>query len=195
MANPDVAVVTLGITALDGSLARATRDANERAKRALDVLRPAVVPADMKTVRYAVEVEYARQDRPDAEPRITGYRVENAIEVKIRDLSKVGSLLDAAVSAGANEVEGLTFGKDDPAAEEALARSEAVRAARTKAEEMAKAAGVELGELIELSEGPRVMPLRPLAPRAMAMAGSPAPPVEAGALEITTQVEAVYAIR
>ena len=192
---PDVAVVTLGISIFDASLARATREANERARRMLDVFHPAVASADIHTVRYSVQVQYARLDKPDDLPRIAGYRVENVVQVKVRDLARVGALLDAAVAAGANEVQGLEFLKDDLGPEESRARTEAVKAARAKAEEMAKAAGVELGELMDLSEGVRGPAPRPLMARAMALAPTSAPPVEAGELEITAQVEAVYAIR
>jgi uncharacterized protein len=192
---PDVAIVTVGVTALNASLAVATREANERAKRVIDVLRPAVAPADIQTAHYAVQVEFARTEKPDAEARIAGYRVDHGLRVKIRDLARVGTLLDAVVAAGANEVEGLSFQKDDASADESRARAEAVRAARTKAEEMAKAAGVQLGELLTLSEEVRATTPRPLAFRAMAVAASPTVPVEAGELEISAQVEAVYAIR
>jgi uncharacterized protein len=191
-AVPDVAIVTIGVVAFDPSLAKATRDADARARRVQAVVKEAGVAApDVQTSRYDVEIE-RRADRPDAEPRVVGYRVVNELRVKVRDLPALGALLDRVVAAGANEVQGLAFAKDDTTAEQARALAAAIRAARAKAEEMARAGGVRLGELLELSEGVRGSP-GPFVPM-RTMAKSSGVAVQPGEVEVEAQVEAVYAI-
>jgi uncharacterized protein YggE len=191
-AAPDVALATIGIVAFDPSLAKATREADARARRVQAVVADAgVAGADMQTSRYDVDIE-RRADRPDESPRVVGYRVVNELRVKVRDLAAVGMLLDRVVAAGANEVQGLAFAKDDTTAEQGRALAAAVRAARAKAEEMARAAGLRLGELLELSEGVRASPGPVMPMRAMAKSGGVA--MQAGELEIEAQVEAVFAL-
>jgi uncharacterized protein YggE len=112
--------------------------------------------------------------------------------VKVRDLAQLGPLLDRATAAGANEVEGLSLQKDDTAPEEARALAAAVRAARAKAEELARAAGLRLGEVLELSEGGRAP--GPIPVRAMAMRGAGVPVAE-GQIEVSAEVEMVFAVR
>ncbi|MFL5272577.1 MAG: SIMPL domain-containing protein [Anaeromyxobacteraceae bacterium] len=193
-AAPDVAIATVGVVATDASLAKATRDADARAKKVQAVVAAAgVAPADVQTSRYDVDIE-RRADRPDEAPRVVGYRVVNELRVKVRDLAALGGLLDKVVAAGANEVQGLQFAKEDTTAEQGRALAAAVRAARAKAEEMARAAGLRLGELLELSEGVRSSP-GPIVPmRAMSMAKSSGVAVQSGEIEIDAQVEAVFAL-
>ncbi len=192
-APPDVALVTLGVTALDPSLEKANRDATARARKVVEVLKSAVAPADLQTSRFDVQME--RSYDPKAPPKVTGYRVSNHLRARVRDLGKVGPLIDRALAAGANEVEGLQLVRDDPREEEARALSIAVKAARSKAEEMARAAGVQLGEILTLTESGEE-PGRPVAFRAMAMKESAgAVPVEAGEVESVARVELVFAIR
>jgi uncharacterized protein len=193
-AAPDVAVVTLAVTALDPSLQKATRDVADRARRLLEeVKRAGVAPADAQTARYDVQIE-RRMEKSDQPPVIAGYRVTNAVRVKVRDLARLGALLDRATAAGANEVEGLALLKDDTSVESARALAAAVRAARAKAEEMARAAGLRLGDVLELSEGGRGPRPGPFPMRA-AMARDDSVPVAEGQIEVSAEVEMVFAVR
>ena len=191
---PDVALVTFGVTALDASLEKANRDAAARARRVTEVLKSVVAPSDLQTTRFDVQLE--RHYDPKAPPKVTGYRVSNQIRARVRDLSALGSLLDRAVAAGANEVEGLQLTRDDPRPEEARALAAAVKAARAKAEDIARAAGVQLGELLSVAETGEE-PVRPVAFRAMAAgkAAAESVPVEAGTVEAVARVEAVFTLR
>lgn len=188
---PDLATVTFAAVAVDPSLSKATRDAGDRARRLLDAVAAAGVPAaDVQTSRYEVQVERGAE-RPQDPPRIRGYRVANAVTVRLRELDRLGALLDRAVAAGANEVEGPAFSRADPSPEEARALAAAVRAARAKAEELARAAGVRLGPVLELREGgagPGPIPVvRALAARAEV-------PVSPGLLTVERSVELVFAL-
>jgi uncharacterized protein YggE len=191
-AAPDLAVFTSSVTAIDPSLARATRDANERARKVLDALSAAgVAAADRQTVRFDVQIE-RNMAKPTDPPRITGYRVTNAIAVKVRDLPKLGSVLDRALAAGANEVESLALTRADPSPEEASALAGAVKAARAKAEVMAKAAGLRLGQVLDLSEA--VGAPSPVPMRAALAARADGVPVAEGQIEVEAQVELTFAV-
>jgi uncharacterized protein YggE len=192
-AAPDVALATVGVVAIDASLAVAARSANERARRVQEVVaKSGVAPADVQTSRYDVEIE-RRAEKPEEAPRVVGYRVVNEVRVKVRDLAALGALLDRVVAAGANEVQGVAFAKDDPTPEQGRALAAAVHAARAKAQEMARAAGVQLGDLVELTEGVRTSP-GPIVPMVRATAAQGGAAVQSGQLEIDAQVEAVFAI-
>ncbi len=192
-AAPDLAVFTVSVTALDPSLARATRDANERARKVLDALSAAgVSAADRQTVSFDVQIERVLPKAGNP-PRITGYRVTNAIAVKVRDLPKLGSVLDRALAAGANEVESLAFTRADTSGERASALADAVKAAHAKAEVMAKAAGLRLGRILELSEGARgPSPLPEM--RAFNSAKAKGVPIAEGQIEVEAQVELTFAV-
>ncbi|HEX7623683.1 MAG TPA: SIMPL domain-containing protein [Anaeromyxobacteraceae bacterium] len=192
-AAPDLAIFTVAVTALDPSLARATRDANERARKLLDALSAAgVADADRQTVRFDVQLE-RNVATPRDPPRITGYRVTNAIAVNVRDLAKLGTVLDRALATGADEVESLSLTRADSSPERATALAAAVRAARAKAEVMAKAAGLRLGQVLELSEGARGPSPIPLRATFVARAAGGVPIAE-GQLEVEAQVELTFAV-
>jgi hypothetical protein len=192
-AAPDVAVAFLGVEIAASDLSAATGEANERMRRVLAALSASgVARKDVQTSRYDVSVERRPDGRGGPAP-ISGYRVSSEVRVAVRDLAAVGQVLDAAVKAGANASRGLSFQKDDPSAERGRALSAAISAARAKAEVLARAAGRELGEVLEIAEG-GARPVPVPAFRAMA-ATSDAAPIEGGELQFSAQVEVVYALR
>ncbi|MGA0619615.1 SIMPL domain-containing protein, partial [Ligilactobacillus salivarius] len=82
--------------------------------------------------------DYSREGQP---PVITGYQAQNIVTARIRDLPRLGTILDTMVGAGATDVQGITFSREDAAATEDRARTEAVTEARRRAEVIARAAG------------------------------------------------------
>jgi uncharacterized protein YggE len=195
-AAPDVARVTIGVEAQDkASLARATADATARMKKVLAALeKGGVASRDVRTVRYEVEVQRS-YERSSAGPpgTITGYRVVNQAAVTVREVAKLGALLDQVVAAGSNSIDGLVFEKDDTSAERARALEAAVADARGKAAALAKAAGATLGDVLQLSEGGRG-PI-PLVEGFVAARSARAVPVATGQLEIAASVDVTYLIR
>ena len=118
------------------------------------------------------------------------------MQVKIRKLADVGTILDAAVAAGANSLNNLYFTIDDPSSLQQQARTKAVQDAMAKAKTLADAASVKLGAITSISEQgaqPRVLYDRAIM-AAPAAAGGGAGPVETGQLEITVSVEMHYQI-
>jgi uncharacterized protein YggE len=158
MAVPDTAYVTSGVTS-QGMTAKEALDANNADMKALiDTLKAAGIDAkDIQTSGFSVSPNYVYSDERDANgyqlpPKIVGYTVYNGVTVVVRDLASLGSVLDKAVTVGANQVSGVTFAVDDPKDLLNEARKLAFADAREKAELYADAAGVELGALALISE-------------------------------------------
>lgn len=161
---PDMAAITLGVrhrgdTAQE-AMARVTADV-AGILGALTNL--GVAGIDQQTSGFYLRPVYnSRGINDGSPPDLVGYEAGNTVTVRVRDLSILGSTLDAVIEIGANEFNGLRFDLQDPSAAQSLARQLAVADARAKAEELAQAAGIELGPLVRLSEvgghaGPRMM--------------------------------------
>jgi uncharacterized protein YggE len=124
-------------------------------------------------------------------PTITGYSVSNNVTVMLRDIPRLGALLDKAVAAGANSIYGIGFGHNDPSAILDKARPLAVADARRKAEIYASAGGARIGRLMVLTEEAGRQP--PIAFSRAFAAGAPAPtPIEAGEDKLTVTVTARF---
>lgn len=191
-AKPDLAVTTLGVDVYATTLAEAIGSAGHTMSRVLQTLRAAgLQDADLRTTRYSVQVERAYDQKTGRPADATGYRVVNMVVARIHDLTRVGTVLDEAVAAGANNVIGVTFTVADSRVLGDQARAEAVADARARAEQIAHVAGVELGPLVQISEGG----LRPHVPTMEARAlttMADSVPIEGGELEITAHVQATY---
>jgi uncharacterized protein YggE len=193
--RPDVAVLFTGVEATGKDLARVTKDASAQMRRVLTALAQAGIPEkDVQTSRHDVRV-----DRPWEKGRpgpIVGYTVTDEVRVTIRDLNKLGPVIERVLAAGSNTLRSLSFEKEDPTPERARALAQAFGAARAKAEALAKAAGVTLGEVVSVTEAAQDRPL-PMYRMAMQMdaAESAGAPVSAGEVEITGMVEATFGIR
>jgi uncharacterized protein YggE len=143
---------------------------------------------------YDLQPRYARQTTPDQPPRIVGDQATNNVRVTVDDVSAVGTLIDAAVSAGANRVTSLQFEARNTDAARADALRQAVQNARSQAEAMAAAIGVPLGPALEVHGGAQA-PMPPPMPyyRDMQMQASMAPtPIEAADQGVTGQVTIKY---
>lgn len=194
--EPDEATVRLGVVAQDRSARVAQSRANEIASSILAaVKRLGVEQKQITSTRISLQPIYAAQ-RPDQieAPRIAAYRASNSVSVRLLDLSKAGPVIDAGLEAGANTLEGVTFGlQDDTRAREEALRQAAVKA-RAKAETMARALGVRLGPLQNVQEGGvDVRPVPPMMIRSSMAAESNAP-VSPGEIEVGASVTVQYRI-
>jgi uncharacterized protein len=192
--RPDTALAQLGAEARAASLADATADVAKRMTAVLERVRAlGVQERDVTTVTYAVDPLVGPRRSEEEPPRILGYRAANIVQLRIRQLDAVGRILDAAVAAGANTLRGLVFTVADPAPIEAQARALAVQSAGAKAQQLAAAAGVRLGELVRITEGEP--PVRPAAERLAVTALTTGPgPIEPGQHDIVVTVTAHYRI-
>ncbi len=191
---PDRAMITSGVVS-EAETAREALDLNSAAlSRVIDTLKQAdIADRDITTSGFSVSPQYRRDDR-NSEHRIIGYQVSNQVTVRVRDLDRLGRVLDEVVSAGANRIDGIQFLVSDADRRLDEARAEAVRDARRKAEIYAEAGGVELGRILSMSEstngGP---PPRPLA-RTMDMEAAAAVPVETGEQTLRVRVDITWEI-
>jgi hypothetical protein len=127
---------------------------------------------------------------------LTGYQVSESISVKLRDLSKAGSLLVSLGSAGVSNLNGPSFTVDNPDAVQAQARAKAIADAQSKARELAKELGVSIVRVTSFNDnsGGYAYPMMAMATNASAGASAPAPQVPAGQQKVTDTVSITYEI-
>jgi hypothetical protein len=195
-AEPDIAVLSIGVEALAKALPDATRDADTRMRGVVEALKQTGVdPRDVRTTRYDVGMERRYDPNVGTLGEIVGYRVIHELRVVVRDRdpARVGAALEAALRGGSNLVHSVSFEKDDSTAERSRALALAIEAARAKADVMARAAGRTLGEVREVSEasGGAIPLVRTMK---MANASAEAAPLQGGDLEFTAAAEVVFAL-
>jgi uncharacterized protein YggE len=193
-AVPDTAEVSAGVVSQADTAAAALKDNSAAMDKVMKAVQSfGIASGDVQTQGINVSPVMARPaGRADAPPQITGYRASNIVSVRVRDMTKLGVVLDALVSSGANEMHGmrLTIGAPDKLMDEA--RGKAMDNARHKAELLAKAAGVKLGRVTSISEETGVS----AQPRMYALAerASAPVPIAAGEVELKATVRVVYAL-
>jgi uncharacterized protein len=187
-AVPDEAEFSLGITS-KGQSARAALTANSAQMRELiAALKAAGVSArDIRTENVSVGASYDGTSTPE------GFTARNSVSVHIRDLTRAGAILDAASRAGANEVYGPTLSRSDREQFEAKALKDAVANARTRADALAEAAGVSLGEVTAIVEGSREYPGPVLATGERTVLDARTP-IEPGSEDVTAVVTVTFTI-
>lgn len=193
---PDIAKVSLGIDASGTSLPEVQNGVNQKSKTLVDTLKKlGVEEKDIKTTSYNVFPEYNYESQP---PRITGYRVSLSYEVRIKDFDKINEVVVAATGAGANLVGNISFDVNEETKKKKLdeAREEAVEEAKDKAQSLARAAGVSLGKILNISEFPSFEPPTPFALKEGVGGTEPArPEITPGETEISVTVSLSFEIR
>ena len=193
---PDMATLSIGVETRADTATGAVAGNNQAAQRIIASLKEnGVGPEDIQTANFSVSPVYDEASFQRREgPRIIGYQATNQVVTEIHDLDRLGALLDATVSSGANRIDGLSFGLNDDTEVADKARAEAVSDARRKAEVLAEAAGVALGDILTISEsggGPIPfydMRVSAAAPEAMSV------PIERGQATVTANVQIVWKI-
>lgn len=188
-----------------GEAAEAQERVNQIMQRAIEAVRELdVEEEDIRTADLSLYPVYSerRPPRPmggqqghpgEDEPRVVGYRASNVLAVELEDPGRIGDVIDAAVEAGANQLQGVQFELHDDREARAGALREAVERAQQKARVLAEAAEVELGGLIEVREsGVNVRPPEPMYAGARMAAESAPTPVQPGQMTITANVTLVY---
>ena len=193
---PDQATLNFAVETNAPTSQEAARQNAELMERVIAALVAAGVPRpEIETRNFSVHPVYESQ-RNNEEPRIREYRVMNQVTLDTRELAQVGALIDAGLAAGANRVDGLSFGLSDTQAAEAEALRDAVNRARASAEAMAQALGVPLGRLVHASTSAN--PVRPMvgyaSMRMEAAAMDMAPPIQPGEQTVHAQVTLLFEI-
>ncbi len=191
---PDVAYINLGTDTVNADVAQAVQQANDNMAAIIDaIVATGIAKEDIQTVNFNVYPE----DRYGADGQPTGervYHVQNALNVTVRDISQVGTVIDTGLGAGANSVNGLNFGIADTSDLEQSARLDAVADARQRAQQLADAFGVTLGDPIIIQETNTGGTPPPLYAAQASVAGAGGAQITPGQLQVSVQVTVTFAI-
>lgn len=196
---PDMAVLSFSVVKQNEAAATALAENSKELAAVLAALKEdGIAERDMQTSNFSIQPLYRQIEPKNGQyepPVITGYQVTNGLTVRVRDLSKLGAILDRSIRLGINQGGGITFTNDKPENAITEARKAAVADAVTKAKTLAEAAGVRLGRVIEISENmlrPSPQPL--MARAAMAKDMYESAPIAAGENQYTVNVNVTFAI-
>ena len=194
---PDIAEVNVGAEVAADTVSEAKAEVDSRMEAIMAALEElGIADEDVQTSHYSIYYEREPfypmpREEVSAEPQ-GAYRVSNMLRVTVRNLEQVGELLDAVVEVGANQMYGVTFTVSDDQEWESEAREKAMDDAKARAEELAGLAGVELGEVLSVSEVVGGM----LVPTAVEMAvGRGGGGIAPGELEFSTRIQVTFAIK
>jgi uncharacterized protein YggE len=199
-AAPDTAIFDAGVVVI-AETAQAALEQNTRSITALlAALNTAGIEGrDLATSGFAVQprIVYSQPElgKQPEQPKLEGYEVRNSVTAKVRDLSKLGAIIDAAVQHGANQIGAISFSIENKDVLLDKARQDAIDDAKRKAEKAAQAAGLKLGRVLSLSETVQHALPRPMAGDGTSFKAAGAPvPIEAGEQSLGTQVEMTWEI-
>lgn len=185
---PDYAQIASGVSTR-GKTVKEASDANSKTMAAIikALLESGVTQNDVQTSRFSVQPVYV-PPAPNTEPKLAGYSVSNQLRAKIRQIDKLGEILDRLIAAGATDVGNIAFLVSDPSKALDQAREAAIADARRKAEVYARAAGIRLGQVEWITEASGFGPV-PLRGQG-ASAARAAVPIATGddTLEVTVTV-------
>lgn len=152
---PDIATVTITVRESATTVAQAQEKVEAKVKAAIDSLANlGVEEKDRKTLNYNVnpKYEYVSSGGYATNPKIVGYEASQMVEIKVRKTDVAGDVIGAIGAANITEISGPTFTVEDPEKAQAEAKEIAIKEAREKAKETAKALGMDLGDVVQFSE-------------------------------------------
>ena len=194
--TPDIAYIYLGVHSEDPSASESVASNNAQTQKVIDALKNlGIDEKDIRTTNFSIWP--STQYSPDGLQTGTTYMVDNTVYVTIRDLAKLGDLLDSVIKAGANTVNSIQFDVADKTEALKQARDEAVKNAEAQAGELAQAAGVTLGDVQTIGFYDSVP--SPVYEGGKggggAMAADIAVPIQPGQMTLTVTVSMTYAIK
>lgn len=198
-ATPDLAVVRVGATAQADEAAAAQASVNKVVQATVARLKAIGIDAkQLSTATVTLSPMYSGQEprRPGEAPpppHVVGYQASNSIRVEVTDIQRVGEVIDAAVKAGANQIEGVSFELKDQGAARASALQRAVSDAEMKAKVIAEAMRVRLDTVAEVNEG-GVQPIYPQPQMRTMLAQDVGSPIEPGQVRVNATVTVRYRI-
>ena len=197
--EPDIAVANIGVQVANADVRAASDEAEEIMNAVIAAIQEqGVAEEDIQTSGFSIFAEFSPAPAVSEQPQTPLYRVSNNVNVTIRQLDQVATILDAAIGAGANNIFGVTFSVDDPSTAAAAARAEAIDNAAQKAQDLAQLTGLQLGNVVSVSEiiGSRggFYASTGLAAASQAGLGGGGGPIAPGQLNINVQLEVVYGV-
>ncbi|MFT4178934.1 MAG: SIMPL domain-containing protein [Thermomonas sp.] len=190
---PDVATISTGvITEATDANAAMRANAVQMDKLMAAIRAAGIAERDVQTSGINLNPQYKYADNQP--PRVVGYQASNTVNVKVRDLSRLGKVLDAFVANGANQISGPSFEVDKPDEAYAEARTAAIHKAQAQAKTYADALGMKVRRVVSISEGGASMPRPMLMMRAMAASDAMAKEtsVSPGESTLSVNIEVVF---
>ena len=199
-APPDMAVLSLGVSARGATVAEAMDQANQASDRLRASLRAnGIEERDIQTSSISISPQYGRPRGDDTPPPIVGYQASQQFQVRVRDIAMAGRVIDdaAAVAGDRFQMSGLRFTFADPTGLQSQAREQAMARARSKAEDLARLGGLSLGAPVAINEGAEPPPPVRVADtrEALPTAASAPTTISAGELEVVVTVQVSYSAR
>ncbi len=195
--TPDIAVADFGLETQSPDVQTAQRENTDKMNAFIDAVKKlGIASKDIQTSQYSINPQY-RYDKEQQRSVINGYQVRQSVEVEIRTLSKISTVLGKAGELGLNEVNGLSFSIDDPENLRAEARTKALAQAQEKARNIAHALGVRVVRVVGFDESSGgTPPPRPYQAFAEMGGGdmSSAPQIQNGSLDVVSNVSVTYEI-
>ncbi len=193
--RPDMATINLGVTT-EGQTAQAALQENARRMQALTqaLRRAGIAERDIQTSNVSVYPQ--QQYREGQAPLITGYQANNTVTAKVRNIDNTGRVIDAAIAAGGNTVNGVSFSYQNPDAQLDAARRDAIQEARRRAEIYASALGMQVARVVAVNAGGGYSPPIPM-PMAVRMeaAQDASTPIAPGQIETRVNVGVTFELR
>lgn len=178
--TPDIATIRAGVVTQAATAAAALRENSERMARILAALRrTGVAGRDVQTAQVMLQPQYRYAENQP--PVVTGYQATNTVAVRFRDVARSGTILDALVADGANQIDGPSLSLDKPEAALDEARTNAIARARARADLYARAAGLQVARIVSIAEGG-------------IQDGAPRPPMPYARMQVMDAAEAKTAI-
>ena len=192
---PDVADLSAGVMTQSKTASEAMRlNAQKMTAVVAALKRAGIADRDIQTSGINLNPQYMyRENQP---PLLTGYQANNNVSVRVRDIANMGKTIDALVAQGSNQINGPTFRLDKPEPALDEARVAAMKKARERAELYAKASGLRVKRIMQISEGsavtPPPYPVPVMRAQSMAEAKDASTPVAAGEVELSVTVNVVF---
>ena len=195
--TPDVANINVGVETQAASVQQAVDDNKAKMTKLLDALKSlGIADKDIRTSNYGVYTQQQPSPEGKSGAGPTSYHVNNQVNVIVRDVAKLGDVLDKVVAAGANNIYGVNFSVADTSKLEDDARAKAIADAKDRAASLAQLAGVTLGDVVNVSEvigGP--VPVYSVMDSAKTGLGGGGAPIQPGELEVNMSVQVTFAIK
>jgi uncharacterized protein len=183
--TPDLVALRLGAAFQAQEAVKAQAQVNQVMQNTIARLKEMGIPeAQIRTETISLWPEYRQEQRDRG--RIIGYRASNVVLVRLKEINRIGEVIDAAVGAGANQLHGISFEVEDDRAARQQALQRALADAHAKGQVMAAAMGLRLVSVLDVNEGPADM-IRPPMPMAR-MAAEVATPVQPGQVQVQAEV-------
>ncbi len=191
---PDIASISLGVNVDAPTASQAMKKQAQLMTGVFEALEEAgIAKKDMQTGNISLNPRYDYSSRNNSPPKLIGYQAANTVGTTVRDLAKVGDVLDVVVEAGGNTINSISFGLEDSSEAMKKARAAAVKDALAKAELYANAAGYKVSRIISMNEAGNHSPYpQPKMMARMEMADTASTPIAAGEISYSSTMNVQF---